>query len=85
MEAWAHADEEGHVWREERAFSAPQFQQYLDWYVRRTRVFLVRRPEVQEIPQPAVAGDTYSLVGAEERHRAVSFTIWTSHLLFIDL
>jgi hypothetical protein len=68
--AWAQADQVGHVWREERPFNASFFQLYLQWYVPRTRVFLVRRAEQEDIPQAVAPTGTYSLHSVEERHAA---------------
>ena len=72
--AWAQADQEGHVWREERPFNASFFRQYLEWYVPRTRVLLVHRAEQEDIPQAVAPTGAYSLHSAEERHGVVSFT-----------
>ena len=80
--AWAQADQVGHVWREERPFDASFFRLYLQWYVPRTRVFLVRRAEQEDIPQPVAPTGTYSLHSVEERHAAVSVSTCTKILSF---
>ena len=83
MAAWEEAAQEGHVWREERPFSTAVYQQYLEWYVPRTRVFLVRRADQEDVPQAVAPTGTYSLHSAEERHAVVSVTTTTSHFSFI--
>ena len=80
--AWAQADQVGHVWREERPFNASFFRQYLEWYVPRTRVFLVRRAEQEDIPQAVVPTGAYSLHSTEERHGVVSVSTCTKLLSF---
>ena len=78
--AWAQADQEGHVWREERPFNASFFRHYLEWYVPRTRVFLVCRAEQEDIPQAVAPTGAYSLHSTEERHAAVSVSTCTTLL-----
>jgi len=80
VQAWTRADEEGHVWTEHRPFSQADYQRYLSWYVPRTRVFLVRSTQDDEIQAGPAGG--YPLHSAEQRHELVSQNISVSSVLF---
>ena len=61
-----------------RPFDARLLRQYLEWYVPRTRVFLIRRAD-EDIPQVVTPTGVYPLHADEERHAAVSGTTCNSH------
>ena len=79
VEGWTHADEEGHVWTEHRPFSPAEYQRYLSWYVPRTRVFLVRSTENEEIHAGPSGG--YPFHSAEQRHELVSNNIYITSIV----
>jgi hypothetical protein len=66
------------VWTEMRPFDARLLRLYLEWYVPRTRVFLIRRVE-EDIPQAVAPTGVYPLHADEERHAAVSATLSNLH------
>ena len=80
VQAWTRADEDRHVWTEHRPFSHVDYQRYLSWYVPRTRVFLVRSTEDEEIQTRPSGG--YPLHSAKQRHELVSNNISVSLVVF---
>jgi hypothetical protein len=69
--AWTDARAQGNVWGEHRPFSWDAFQEYLQWYLQRARVHLVRGVEPLEIA-PADASGMYPIESTQVRNLAVS-------------
>lgn len=68
---WAHALDEAH--QEARPFTPEAYQEYLDWYVPRTRTRVTHTPSAVQRHTPTL-GDTYPT----HRDRALSLAVRSS-------